>query len=216
MLPVTHPKSIVDRISLKVFKKSVKSVQATKHGSRNQKMQNATGARTKTSAAALGWTVESLVARSDVVRLIVERLHGYSDPVAKNSVSQKLGRATRSGELTTVGVHTYKVGDLGLYLRRTWSGKFNDIPAFNAPMVSKVGNKKGSTSKGDLSAVTLPADLEAAHGEIHRLNGLLSVARKQIARHHQELSALRPDAEKYRKLIVEKNRTNALKKRPRS
>ncbi len=156
--------------------------------------------------------IDTIVSRADAVWFIVEQLHGYRDPGQRSTISKKLGRAVLSGQLLESGIYQFRLGDLGLYLRQEWPGKFNDVPASPAAM-SATTNIGKFNPVAALRPVTLPRSLEASHQEIHRLNDLLSAKCAEIVRLRQELDLLRPEALKFKERIVDKNRENARRKR---
>jgi len=199
-----------------MIKKNRKTVQATLKISRSQKKQETKGAQGSASEPAVERTVDSLISRRELVDLVVMRLAGIGDIATRNTISQRIRRATEKRPLQVVGNDGYKVGEVGLFLRKTWPGKFDDFPAYNANLESKRGEKKRSVTRPNLTGIVLPENLMDAHTEIRRLNDLLAAADRKNAKLEREVNELRPDAQKYRERIVEKNKANARKKRSRS
>ncbi len=138
----------------------------------------------------------------EATKLIAPRIKKTldDDRTAEDRTRKRITRGIASGKLRRELDNTFVLGHLVDWARKTWPGKFNDMPAYVGMSIQGTFKCEGSAS----ATVRVPT-LEICHER-------LDAAQRRIDELEREVAELRPDAERMRN-ICQQNKDSARRKR---
>ncbi len=155
---------------------------------------------------------ESRVSRSDIVKIIADRIRSPDQTIrqARNTVSHCISYTVRKGNLTMAEAG-FKFGDAVRWMRAEWPGKFDDLPVSKGVVGQKI--PQNLAVRATIEAEVIPGTLDRCNAALHEARHQIQDLEAELHNLRMELERLRPLAEKWKALCA-RNRKNS--KLPRS